>query len=341
MAELVAGVGMSHSSLITTEDADLWRRHAQVDRTNPYLRDRTGAPVTFDELERRNGSRYRAEASYDHLDRQAKATRRALDRLKADLAEISPDVFVVVGDDQLELHDLDCMPAVAVFYGDEVAMAKRLRFAAYEKVLGDISPMMRGYAMGGGDVFPGHPGLALHVIASLLEQGFDVTALAEIADPEEAGVGHAFGVVETQLMEPGALPLVPVYLNCYWPPNQLPVSRCFDLGLALRAAIDGFAEPLRVVLVASGGLSHFSTDEELDGRVLAACRSADEQALRALPPELLNGGSSEIRNWIAVAAACRDLTVAWDEYLPVYRSAAGTGVGLGFMLWRACRAARR
>jgi 3-O-methylgallate 3,4-dioxygenase len=48
----------------------------------------------------------------------------------------------------------------------------------------------------------------------------------------------------------------------------------------------------------------------------------------------MNGGSSEIRNWIAVAAACRDLTVAWDEYLPVYRSAAGTGVGLGFMLWR-------
>lgn len=103
MAELVAGVGMSHSSLITTEDADLWRRHEQVDRTNPYLRDRTGAPVTFDELERRNGSRYRAEASYDHLDRQAKATRRALDRLKADLAELAPDVFVVVGDDQLEL----------------------------------------------------------------------------------------------------------------------------------------------------------------------------------------------------------------------------------------------
>src|SRR5262249_45355070 len=148
VAELVAGVGMSHSSLITTEDANLWLRHEQVDRTNPYLRDKNGTPMTFDELERRNGSKYRAEASYEHLDRQAKATRRALDRLKADPADLSPDVFVVVGDDQLELHDLDCMPAVAVFYGDKVAMAKHLPFAAYETVLGDISPMMRGYAMG-------------------------------------------------------------------------------------------------------------------------------------------------------------------------------------------------
>jgi len=334
MAQLVGAVGMSHSSLITTDDPELWRRHEQVDRTNPYLRDRAGNPVTFAELEQANGDRYAQQASLEHLGEQARATRAALDRLKEDVAALEPDVFVVVGDDQLELHDLDCMPALAVFYGDEVRMAKRLRFAAYESVLGDVSPMMHGYAMGTGQVFPGHPRLALHVIRTLVDRSFDVTALAEIGDPERAGVGHAFGVVETQLMEPGSVPLVPVYLNGYFPPNQVPVPRAWDLGLALRAAVDSYAEELRVVLVASGGLSHFSTDEELDSRVLAACRSRDEEALRGLPPGLLNGGSSEIRNWIAIAAAADGLAVAWDEYLPVYRSPAGTGVGLAFALWR-------
>ncbi len=334
MAQLVGAVGMSHSSLITTDDAELWQRHAQVDRTNPYLRDRAGNPVTFAELEEASGDRYAERASLAHLSEQAQATRAALDRLKEDVTELAPDAFVVVGDDQLELHDLDCMPALAVFYGEELRMAKRLRFASYEEILGDISPMMHGYAMGTGHVFPAHQPLALHLIQTLIERGFDVTALGEVRDPEQAGVGHAFGVVETMLMEPGSVPLVPVYLNGYFAPNQVPVARCWDLGLALRAAIDAYPAQLRVVLVASGGLSHFSTDEELDRRVIAACRARDETTLRGLAPELLNGGSSEIRNWIAVAAAAAGLAVAWDEYLPVYRSVAGTGVGLAFMLWR-------
>jgi len=54
-----------------------------------------------------------------------------------------------------------------------------------------------------------------------------------------------------------------------------------------------------------------------------------------MEPELLNAGNSEIRNWIAVAAACRDQAVQWDEYVPVYRTPVGTGVGLAFAYWAA------
>jgi hypothetical protein len=211
-----------------------------------------------------------------------------------------------------------------------------MRFATYQEELGDATPLMRGYAMDRRYSFPGHAPLARGLIGSLLEQGFDVAASAGVPDDAVSGLGHAFGIVETQLMhEPGAIPLVPVLVNTYWPPNQLPVSRSYDLGVAVRRAIESFDEDLRVIVVASGGLSHFSTDEELDARVLAACRTGSEEALRGFEPELLNGGSSEIRNWIAVAAACRDLPFAWDEYVPVYRTAVGTGVGLGFALWGA------
>jgi len=46
--------------------------------------------------------------------------------------------------------------------------------------------------------------------------------------------------------------------------------------------------------------------------------------------ELLNSGSSEIRNWIAVAAMFQSVKAKWSEYLPVYRTVAGTGIGLAF-----------
>ena len=59
----------------------------------------------------------------------------------------------------------------------------------------------------------------------------------------------------------------------------------------------------RVGILASGGLSHFTVDEELDRGVLAACKRNDGAALASIPVEKLNSGSSEIRNWIAVAGA--------------------------------------
>lgn len=336
MAELVLGVGMSHSSLIATNDPRAWLAHEVIDRDNPYLRDRTGRPVTFAELERANGRRYERQASLEHVSQQVTQTVAAVDHLREAVAQAQVDALVVLGDDQVELLDQNNMPALSVYYGDRLRMGTRLGFASYQAELGDVSTMMQEYAMDAPHVFPGHAPLALHLIGALLAGGFDVGAMKGVPDREGAGVGHAFGLVERKLNRPGAapLPLVPVFVNTYWEPNQLPVSRCWDLGLAVGAAIRSFEGARRVALVASGGLSHFSTDEELDHLVLDACRSHDEGRLRSLPPHLLNSGSSEIRNWVAATAACGGLTMTWHEYIPVYRSAAGTGVGLAFATWQ-------
>jgi hypothetical protein len=336
VARLVAGIGMSHSSLVVLPDAAFWQAHASIDRRNPHLRDRLGAAVTFEQLEAANGSRYTDESSLEHLSGQVERMTGAIARLRDELAALAPDVLVVFGDDQQEFHDETNIPALAVYHGPELIMGTKMRFATYQEELGDVSPLMRGYAMDARHRFPGHEPLALHLIGSLIEQGFDVGASGGVPDDGVTGLGHSYGIVETTLLpEPGAVPLVPVFVNTYWPPNQLPVARSWLLGLAVGQAIESFDSDLRVAVVASGGLSHFSTDEELDNRVLEACRGGDGDALQALEPELLNGGSSEIRNWIAVAAACRDLPVAWDEYIPVYRTPVGTGVGLAFALWAA------
>lgn len=335
MADVVIGIGMSHSSLIATDNPEVWLAHEAIDRDNPYLRDKRGKPVTFAELEQAGGRPYASQATLEHIAPQVRQTRAAIDRLRDAVAAHKVDVLVVLGDDQMELHDLDNMPALAVYYGDALRMGTGMRFASYEAELGgDVSTMMREYAMDAPHVFPGHSGLALHLIGSLLEQGFDVGAMSRVPAEGPVGIGHSFGIVETKLMgHPGDIALLPVFVNTYWEPNQLPVSRCYDLGLAVRRAIEAFPERLQVGVVASGGLSHFCIDEELDQQVLEACRTANEDALRSLPPDLLNSGNSEIRNWIATAAACRDLPFAWHDYIPVYRTAVGTGIGLAFAVW--------
>jgi hypothetical protein len=88
-----------------------------------------------------------------------------------------------------------------------------------------------------------------------------------------------------------------------------------------------------VLLVASGGLSHFVVDEELDQQLLDAIAGDDAAVLRAIPAERLQAGSSEIRNWIAVAGAMAGRELAYREYVPCYRTAAGTGCAMGFVRW--------
>jgi hypothetical protein len=129
------------------------------------------------------------------------------------------------------------------------------------------------------------------------------------------------------------IPIVPVMVNCYYPPNQPRPARCFALGQALRRAIEGASADVRVAIMASGGLSHFVTNEELDLTVLDALRSDDRSALAKIPAKLLNSGSSEIRNWITVGGALGDLRNDFIEYDPVYRTPAGTGCGMAFASW--------
>lgn len=334
MAKIVGGIGMSHSSLVVTPEPEMWLAHDAIDRANPHLRDKQGNPVTYGELERIQGANHAAQATPEQLGRQIEQTIASVRRLREAVAELRPDVLITFGDDQEELLQHENVPALGIFYGPTLTMGTKMRFVTYEEVLGDATPMMRGYAMDRRHRFPGHAPLGRHLVSSLVGQGFDVTAISDVPDDGQTGLGHSFGIMETQLMaRAGQIPQIPILVNTYWAPNQVPVSRSYDLGLAVRNAVESFDDDLRVVVVASGGLSHFTTDEELDNQVLDACRQHDEQALRAIDPAKLNGGSSEIRNWVATAAACKDLAMSWDQYIPVYRTPVGTGIGLAFGLW--------
>ncbi len=111
-------------------------------------------------------------------------------------------------------------------------------------------------------------------------------------------------------------------------------TRCFALGQGLAKAVRAWTEGLRVAFVASGGLSHFTVDPELDAKVMRAFLDCDGDVLGNIPKNRLNSGNSEIRNWITVAGACAGLSPVWRDYIPCYRTPAGTGCGMGFaILW--------
>ena len=87
-------------------------------------------------------------------------------------------------------------------------------------------------------------------------------------------------------------------------------------------------------MVASGGLSHFVIDQKLDASVLRGIEENDTELLTSLPTVKLNSGTSEIRNWIAMYGATEHLSHQWTGYVPAYRTAAGTGTGCGFAIWK-------
>ena len=237
----------------------------------------------------------------------------------------------MVGDDQHEQYFDDNMPAFLVYGGRTIANGPL-----------DLPPEAPAYwkrarsqyhEPAGVREYPVAAALALYLVHSLVESDFDLAFGARL--PRPRGEGHAFGFVHRRLLGGEALPVVPVVVNTYYPPNQPRPARCLALGRAIGQAIEGFGEDLRVGLLASGGLSHFTVDEALDRQVLEACRAGDGAALAALPPAKLNSGASEIRNWIVAAGAAEGLACEWMEYVPLYRTPAGTGCGMAFAAWRA------
>ena len=101
----------------------------------------------------------------------------------------------------------------------------------------------------------------------------------------------------------------------------------------MRELIAQWPEDLRVGVIASGGLSHFVVDEPGDLRVLENLGEGRAVNLKSFPKGALNSGSSEILNWILMAGAIEHLKKRWYEYHPLYRQAAGSGIGVAFGTW--------
>jgi 3-O-methylgallate 3,4-dioxygenase len=327
MATIVGAIGTSHSPMLLTNPR-LWRERAAQDRTNTELYDNAGRHVSFDELSAAVGERFAAELSDEVWEQRYTACLQGMDRLAADLAELRPDVLVVVGDDQEEVFDATNQPSMAIFWGDTWETGTMEGAPPGEF----FEAVKTGYAMDAVHKFDGHPQLALDAITGLVAREFDVASVA--STPPGHGFGHAYGfIIQRLLGERTDVPVVPVMLNTYYPPNQPTPKRSYELGRAIRNAVEAWPEKKRVAILASGGLSHFVVDEELDTMAMEGMKNKDIVKLQQLPRERLNSGNSEIRNWILVAGATEHLDLKYMNYVPSYRSEAGTGCAMAFAEW--------
>jgi hypothetical protein len=327
MARIVLGIGTSHSPILTLP-GEQWQHRAAADLANPRLSLSDGRFLNYQQLVEERGEPYSKVATHENFTRIASRCQSHLDRLADAIAQMQPDVMVIVGDDQSELYSPGNMPAVAVFWGETVLT---------HRFDGELPDWMRtvaeGYGMDQTHRFAGAPEFARQLIEGLVSEHVDVAICKDVPDPERAGFGHAFGYPVERLFRNKVIPIVPLMLNTYYPPNVLPASRCFDIGRALRRAVENVREDLRVAVLGSGGLSHFVVDEELDLRILNHLEGDSAQVLREVPRCALNEGSSEILNWILTAGAVSHLPLVWKAYEPVQRTPAGTGIGLGFAVW--------
>ncbi len=335
MARIAFGLGTSHGPMLSIP-WEYWADRVSADRANPqhFFKGKT---YTFDEMvEVQRAGRLAEQITPEVCAERHARCQNAIRELADHFEQHRPDVAVLVGNDQMEVFTSDHVPAFAVFWGDYVE--------GHPRTPEFLAKLNRGVARAEADrtppvytQYPCLPGMGRHVIEQLIAAGFDVTQLKKLA-VGEIGVNsapHAYGFVYRRVMRDKVVPHVPVFVNTFYPPNQPPAGRCFEFGRALARAIATWPDDWKVAVIASGGLTHFVIDESFDRCVLDALQKSDAARLSSLPESMFQSGTSEIKNWIVVAGVMAEagLSMSLVDYVPCYRSEAGTGSAMGFAKW--------
>jgi hypothetical protein len=329
VAEIVVGIASSHTPQLSS-GVDMWPDHADRDRRQPRLLGKDGQYHSYDDILALADPAVQRELDQSVWDVKYQRCQDAIATLAGRLRKAQPDVAVVIGDDQRELFLDDGIPALACYAGDELADMPPSDEA--------LERMPKGIRAASWAVHADHPerhpvdaALGRHIAEQLALADYDITLFTQ--QPAGRSLGHAFTFPRYRLGLPATTPVVPVFINTYYQPNVPSAARCHGLGRVIRTAVDCWDARARVAVIASGGLTHFVIDEDLDRQVLSGITRNDAGLLTSLPRARLRSGNSEILNWVAAAGALEGLTATAIDYVPGYRSPAGTGTGMAFACW--------
>ena len=335
MAAISMGIGTSHAPQLGTPP-EQWGQRAIADRANNALIFR-GQEHSYDELNALRESAFAAECELDVWQARHAASRTAIDALGRAIHAADLDALIIVSSDHKETFSDELLPQFAVYWGDSVP-----HVPLTQQALDAFPPGLAIAEVGNYPTQPStracHPELAVHLIKATSRAGFDPSASRELpaGEYDDHGIPHGWGFVIQQVLGGEKVPpIVPVFVNTFYEPNPPSAKRCYEFGRALGAAIRSFPGNLKVGIVASGGLSHFVIDEELDRGFVDALVTKNADFISGLDAAVLRSGTSEYRNWIVVAGALEEseLTARCVDYQPCYRSEAGTGCGMAFVLW--------
>ena len=251
--------------------------------------------------------------------------RGAIGTLRDMARAYNPDAIIMIGDDQGEWFSDENSPTFAIYTGDEALWGRR----AY--------PMSTPISEREKLIFPVNGELSRYLHKGLVKRGFDMANIATFVprgEPER-GVSHMVANILPEVVPELDIPIVTVLMNEYYPP--LPsAERCAQLGEAIAAVMN--ERPERVMIYASGGLSHFPgmfnrgwIDIALDEWLIQRLESYDIEALKNLftfDSDMMRAGTGEVRAWISVAAAM-GRGARFVDYVPAH----GAITGCGFAYW--------
>ncbi|MPZ25137.1 MAG: hypothetical protein GEV12_01460 [Micromonosporaceae bacterium] len=252
------------------------------------------------------------------MTREADAPRRQRDsiysafaRVGAEIAALEPDAVLIIGTDHGRIYTWDLVPSFVLGVGDQ---AQGIGEAGTPEV-----------------TWPMHGDVARAVLTGALTQNIDMSY------SEVMRIDHSFVTPMLLMGLDKSIPIVPLMSNCNAPPIPSPV-RYLRIGQVIGETLE--ALPQRVVLIGTGGLSHWVGDParreflrrpagtrwrdadkhamvlpdtgpingEFDNELLSALRDGRAAQFAADWPEErieaeAGNGAQEIRNWLLVAAA--------------------------------------
>lgn len=183
------------------------------------------------------------------------------------MAQNTPDVVFLIYNDHATAFSLDMIPTFAIGCADE------------------FKPADEGWGPRPVPMVKGHPELASHITQCVIQSDFDLTVINRM------DVDHGLTVpLSLMFGQPQAWPckVIPFAVNVvqFPPPSG---NRCYQLGRAIRRAVDSFDANLNVQIWGTGGMSHQLQgpragliNKEFDARFLDKLAS-DPQSLATIP----------------------------------------------------------
>lgn len=244
-----------------------------------------------------------------------KAVEGAFDEVRDRIAALEPDALIVVSVEHFTNFFLANLPAFAICTSDSY--------------LGPVTPEMGQFLQVQQHQYTGAGSLGRHLYAFALTSEFDPSLV-------EGGLAfdENFCVPLKRLDPDSRYPLAPIIVNGVNPPWPTP-RRCYEFGRMIRAAVEAQDEYQRVVVLGTGGLSHWvgmpesgTINEDFDRDFLARLEAGAPERLTAYTADeidLAGNGAHEIRTWLVAAGAAAGPfeTIAYE---PVPAWLTGTAV---------------
>ena len=299
------------SPAYTFQEPETWDKRRERSKKN--VARKAGRPAT-------DTPQALAETLEDNKARYAHI-RDAHKKIREKLRRARPDAVILIGDDQSENFTADNLPQFLVYAGGDYIADDwdRAKSASIRN----------------------HPEIARALLEGWVEAGFDVASSSAFRNGKLLSHAHTEPIL--YLIRESGVPVVPVFVNAVHPPAPS-AERCYAFGQALGRTIERDLAAMRVVLCASGGLSHFSPShpwahhvgtryvgdisEEFDRRIVEWMRQGEGRKLAQFGArELIENGEAELRQWIVLLGAIGAAKPEFLVYEPLYRSIMGMGVG--------------